>query len=88
MYIILFIIIILLLIAVYKLKFPFWSKQPVFHYHNLYYWMFPPGIIQHNKPTINKFYDQKIFFSSYLNTPTLKKALFANFIKKQYMPHR
>lgn len=88
MYIILFIIIILLLIAVYKLKFPFWSKQPVFHYHNLYYWMFPPGIIQHNKPTINKFYDQKIFFSSYLNTPTLKKALFANFIKKQYMPHK
>ena len=40
----------LLLIAIYKLKFPFWSRQPVFHFHNLKYWLFPPGIIQHGKP--------------------------------------
>ena len=88
MYLIIITSIIILLIVIYKLKFPFWSKQPVFHFHNLRYWLFPPGIIQHDKPKKNKFYDNKIFFNTYLNTPTLKKALFATFIKKHYMPHK
>ena len=42
--------IIVILVIIYKLKFPFWSRQPVFHYHNLIYWIFPPGIINHDKP--------------------------------------
>ena len=53
--------IILLIIAIYKIKFPFWSKQPVFHFHNLKYWIIPPGIIQHENQEKNKFYDAKIF---------------------------
>ena len=54
--------VILLIIGIYKIKFPFWSKQPVFHFHNLKYWIIPPGIIQHENPEKNKFYDEKIFF--------------------------
>ena len=47
--------ILLLIIAIYKLKYQFWSKQPVFHIHNIKYWLFPVGIIQHNKPEKDKF---------------------------------
>ena len=72
-YILAVISIILLLIAIYKLKFPFWSRQPVFHFHNLKYWIIPPGIIQHGKPEKDKYYDPDIYFDSYFNTPTKKK---------------
>ena len=59
------IVIIVLLIMVYKIKYKFWSRQPVFHYHNLWYWLFPPGIIQHSKPSKDKFYDRKLYFNDY-----------------------
>ena len=87
MYLILLIIsIILVLIGIYKIKYKFWSRQPVFHYHNLWYWLFPPGIIQHYKPKKDIFYDSKIYFDNYFRTPTEKKALFALFIKSHFMP--
>lgn len=86
--ILLVITIILLIIVIYKLKYPFWSKQPVFHYHNIKYWLIPPGIIQHSQPEKNKYYDSKIYFDTYENILTQKKALFANFIKKHYLPHK
>lgn len=82
------IIIILILIGVYKLKYPFWSRQPVFHFHNLRYWIFPPGIIQQELPEKNKFYDEKIYFDSYSNISTKKKALFAKFIKSYFLPNK
>ena len=72
-YILAVISIICLLIAVYKLKFPFWSRQPVFHFHNLKYWIIPPGIIQHGKPEKDKYYDKDIYFDTYFNTPTKKR---------------
>ena len=80
--------IILLLIGIYKIKYPFWSRQPVFHYHNLWYWLFPPGIIEHGKPIKDKFYDSKLYFKDYFSTPTDKKLLFANFVKSHYAPHK
>ncbi len=58
---------------IYKLKYPFWSRQPVFHYHNLKYWLFPPGIIQHNNPIKNKFYNSEIYFAQYENITAQKK---------------
>ena len=80
-YILAVIIIICLLIAVYKLKFPFWSRQPVFHFHNLKYWIIPPGIIQHGKPEKDKYYDKDNYFDTYFNTPTktlINMTLFKN----------
>ena len=38
----------------YKLKYKFWSRQPVFHIHNLKYWIFPPGFIQKEMPKKEK----------------------------------
>ena len=82
------IVIIIVIILGYRLKYQFWSRQPVFHYHNLKYWLFPPGIIQHKRPEKNKYYDHKIYFDNYFRTPTEKKALFASFIRRHYMPHK
>jgi len=87
-YILLIITIIVLLVAYFKLKYPFWSKQPVFHYHNLIYWISPPGIIQHDKPKINKYYDEKINFCSNFKLSKYKKSLLEYFIKRNYMPHK
>jgi hypothetical protein len=77
-----------LVIGYFKLKFPFWSRQPVFHFHNLYYWIKPPGIINENLPEKNKFYDAQIEFYNYNTITTEKKALFTEFIRNNFMPHK
>ena len=54
-----FYLLISLLIILYiwiKLRFQFWSRQPVFHIYNIYYWLFYQGIIQKELPEKNKFY--------------------------------
>lgn len=55
-YYILFIIIIFLIIKfyIYK-KYGFWYYQPVFHYYDLYYWLFSIGVINKELPKSNKF---------------------------------
>ena len=58
--IIAFVIIIMLLFAFIKIKFRFWSIQPVFHFYNLWYWMFPPGIIDQSIPEKNKYTNLKV----------------------------
>lgn len=48
----------LFLILYLKCKMPFWSKQPVFHWYNLSYWLSgPPGLISKELPLINKYVD-------------------------------
>ena len=51
-----FIIIIFLTIKfyIYK-KYGFWYYQPVFHYYDLYYWLFSIGVINKELPKFNKF---------------------------------
>jgi hypothetical protein len=80
-------IIIFLCIGYFKLKYPFWSKQPVFHYYKLNYWLFPPGIIQEALPEKNKFYDYDVEFYNMNNIPTEKKDLFFEFIKNNFLPN-
>lgn len=85
------IIIIILLTVIYlfyKATNQFWSRQPVFHFHNLKYWLFPPGIIQKNLPQKDKFYNTKIQFDSFNNLKTEKKALFISFISSHFMPKK
>lgn len=49
---------------IFVIKYPFWSKQPVFHYWNMRYWLFNSGIINHKYlPLKGKYYDSKIVFS-------------------------
>jgi hypothetical protein len=49
------IFLILLIIIYIKLKYPFWSSQPVFHFYDFYYWLFSIGIIRQDLPERNKF---------------------------------
>jgi len=41
---------------IFRLRHRFWAIQPVFHYHNLRYWLFPPGIITHEPLPMTKYY--------------------------------
>ena len=51
-----FIVIYICYFIYFRLRFRFWSTQPVFHFHNLWYWLFPPGIIYHTSFPRNKYY--------------------------------
>ena len=68
-----------------KLKFRFWSRQPVFHLHNLYYWVWPPGLVQHAQPPITRFYDYTITCEPFQNIPTEKKALLYFIIRNHFL---
>jgi len=54
---------ILVLIVIYfiwfKLRHPFWAKQPVFHYHDIYHHLFPNRIIEPALPIKNKYFNYK-----------------------------
>ena len=85
-------LVIILLYAIFiifcKVKFRFWSIQPVFHFHNLRYWFFPPGIIQHETPSPNKFYDPFIEFKTFQEHTTEKKELFYRLNKHHYLTNK
>ena len=54
-YIILLIILIYITFIGYiRFKHKFWSRQPVFHFYNIYYWMFPQRVIYKKFTDINE----------------------------------
>ena len=68
---------------------PFWSKQPVFHLYNIFFWLRPPGLISEDIPSINKYVDLlniKTFSLPELleERETLLKTV-CNFIKHNYI---
>ena len=78
--------IIILFYAIIKIRFRFWSKQPVFHFYNLWYWMFPPGIIVHDKPQENKYTNLKdIKFINYASLNSIDQERFIKFIQDHYL---
>ncbi len=78
--------IIILFYAIIKIRFRFWSKQPVFHFYNLWYWMFPPGIIVHDKPQENKYTNLKdIKFINYTSLNSIDQDRFIKFIQDHYL---
>jgi len=84
--IIAFAIIIMLLFAFIKIKFRFWSIQPVFHFYNLWYWMFPPGIIDQSVPEKNKYTNLKdIQFISFDSLNSIDQNKFIKFIQDHYL---
>jgi hypothetical protein len=49
----------IMLTAYLRVKMHFWRTQPVFHIHNLKYWLNPPGTINTEPPPVNKFVNLK-----------------------------
>lgn len=61
LYILSTIVIISIVFTVFiKVKYPFWSSQPVFHVYDLSYYIRPVGIIQNGLPEQNKYYNKTI----------------------------
>lgn len=81
-----FFIILFLFFAYLKIKFPFWSLQPVFHVYDIGYLLFPPGIIQHSLPEKNKYVNfkkvQSIWFDKISEYQT---SQWIHFIQNHYL---
>ena len=78
---------VILLISIYvfiKLKYRFWSSQPIFHTYNLLYWFYPPGILQEDIPKKNKFYNEIITCKNYPNLTRQQISLLFSFLKMHY----
>lgn len=80
--------IILICIFIYvwiKFKYKFWSIQPVFHMYDIWYWLFPPGIIHNKKFIIDKYYDYSIKTMPYNKITDIQKTLLVSFIKSHFL---
>jgi len=77
-----------LLYVFVKLKFRFWSSQPVFHIYNLRYWLFPPGLLQHDMPPKTTYYSSAIECDTFDKISTEKKALMCSLIKSHFLYRR
>jgi hypothetical protein len=85
----LIIIIIFISIAYIRIKFGFWAIQPVFHIYDIGYMIWPPGIINHELPSINKYTNLnniKIYNVNLLSEIKINKTI--NFIKINYLQNK
>jgi len=80
-----FYILICLIIILYiwiKIRFQFWSRQPVFHIYNIYYWFFYQGIIQKELPEKNKFYAYNYQTDKYISKDSLVEFIGKHFLNR------
>lgn len=72
-----------------RVKYGFWAIQPVFHVYNLFYMIWPPGIINHELPEKNKYTNFKnIETIVYTELSDLKINKFVNFVKIHYLQNK
>ena len=64
----------LCLVGYIKLSFPFWSRQPTFHFYNLYYWIKPNQIIEEDIPDNGRFFDETIEFDEFKISENKKRS--------------
>ena len=84
-----FVVVYLVIIATIKIKLKFWSKQPVFHLHNLLYWANPPGIIDQKLPEKNNYVNHNdIKFMKCDNMVSSHLNKFIKLIQNNYLPHK
>lgn len=87
LYILLFILIVILIAAAYiKMRFRFWTLQPVFHIYDFHYYLFPPGIINPELPEKNKYCNFKAIETvKYDALSEIRMNKFVKFIRKHYL---
>ena len=66
-----------------KLRFQFWSRQPVFHIYNIYYWLFYQGIIQKELPEKNKYYAYNYKTVEYIPKESEVEFIGKHFLNRQ-----
>ena len=80
------VLMILIIYAYIKLKFGFWSIQPVFHIYDISYMIKPPGVIVGSLPKMNKYTNfNKIETISYSELTETQVQRFVNLIKVNYL---
>jgi GNAT superfamily N-acetyltransferase len=86
-YILFFGTLLIIIIYIYiKLKFGFWSIQPVFHIYDISYMLKSPGIINEQLPEKNKYTNFKNIETNVFNETTpLQIQKFVNLIKTNYL---
>ena len=80
-----FYLLISLIIILYiwiKIRFQFWSRQPVFHIYNIYYWLFYQGIIQKELPEKNKFYIYNYQTDNYIPKDSIVEFIGKHFLNR------
>lgn len=89
-YIILFIVLIIIFIAAYfKMRFRFWTLQPVFHIYDFHYYFFPPGIIAPDLPEKNKYCNfTNIETVKYESIEERKMSEFVRVIRNHYLQNQ
>ena len=86
-----FILLLLFLVSkIYiKLKFGFWSIQPVFHVYDYSYMLNPPGIINHGLPEKNKYTNFKnVETIVYSELSEIKFNRFINLIRHHFLRNK
>lgn len=79
----------IMVLAYMKIKFRFWSIQPVFHFYNLFDWLRPNTVILKELPEMNKYVN--LFFIKTHNVNEMndtQKTRFCNFIKSYYLRNK
>ena len=80
------IVIYVILLAYMKIKFSFWSIQPVFHFYNLLDWFRPNTIILKDLPEMNRYVNILDITTCDINDMTeTEKTRFCNFINSYYL---
>jgi len=79
------ILLIFMTIAYIKIKFPFWSIQPVFHVYDIGYAFFPPGIIDMELPKKNKYTNFKNIETILFEKTSIEIEKMTNLIRSHYL---
>jgi GNAT superfamily N-acetyltransferase len=90
-YIFLIIIVITIIILLYfRVKFRFWAKQPVFHIYDVWYYFFPCGIIQLDLPSREEKYNnfKDIDTIKFDELSNINKNKFVFFIQNHFLRSR
>ena len=90
LYILLAVIFLIICFAAYvKMKYRFWTLQPVFHFYDFHYYLFPPGIIDHELPEKNKYCNfNAIETVKYDAVSEYSINKFVRFIKANYLKNK
>ena len=79
---------ILFFIAYVKIKYRFWSIQPVFHYYDFYYWFVDVGVINKDLPIKNKYFQPLIKSFSFDKLNKTQIAEFTELICINYIQNK
>lgn len=86
LYILTIVVIIALIFMIFiKVKYPFWSSQPVFHVYDFLYYIRPIGIIQTELPKQNKYYDNMIVVKKIEEDISYLETTITSFIQAHYL---